>query len=198
MVTPLPSLWSRAYFPPTWLGLRDKTPWHCDWSRGQWWGVQEHWDLLDRWYETNSLGLSFGQGSLVSRAPCVPHPWTFLGITLELPRRCGLGFLWEDSGGSSVSGLTLPFPKRPWFLTEFQPILSLPLYQDRRLVLPYTPTLPTPTELCLPACMLSRFSPVWFFATPWTIACQASLSMGFSRQEKRIEKKKKKKRKAEE
>ena len=31
--------------------------------------------------------------------------------------------------------------------------------------------------------MLSCFSHVWLFATPWTIACQASLSMGFSRQE---------------
>ena len=26
------------------------------------------------------------------------------------------------------------------------------------------------------------FSPVWLFATPWTVACQAPLSMGFSRQ----------------
>ena len=31
-------------------------------------------------------------------------------------------------------------------------------------------------------CMLSRFSHVWLFATPWTVARQA-LSMGFSRQE---------------
>ena len=30
--------------------------------------------------------------------------------------------------------------------------------------------------------MLSHFSPVRFFATPWTVACQAPLSMGFSRQ----------------
>ena len=30
------------------------------------------------------------------------------------------------------------------------------------------------------ACMLSHF---WLFATPWAIACCASLSMGFSRQE---------------
>ena len=30
--------------------------------------------------------------------------------------------------------------------------------------------------------MLSRFSHVWLFATPWTVAHQASLSMGFSRQ----------------
>ena len=31
--------------------------------------------------------------------------------------------------------------------------------------------------------MLSHFSCVWLFATLWTIACQAPLSMGFSRQE---------------
>ena len=30
------------------------------------------------------------------------------------------------------------------------------------------------------ACALSR---VWFFETPWTVVCQVSLSMGFSRQE---------------
>ena len=32
------------------------------------------------------------------------------------------------------------------------------------------------------ACMLNRFSHVWLFATPWTIAHQAPLSMGFSSQ----------------
>ena len=32
-------------------------------------------------------------------------------------------------------------------------------------------------------CMLSCFSHVQLFATLWTIACQAPLSMGFSRQE---------------
>ena len=33
------------------------------------------------------------------------------------------------------------------------------------------------------ACVLSRFSCVWLFVTPWTVARQAPLSMGFSRQE---------------
>ena len=33
------------------------------------------------------------------------------------------------------------------------------------------------------ACLLSHFSHVWLSATPWTTACQAPLSMGFSRQE---------------
>ena len=31
-------------------------------------------------------------------------------------------------------------------------------------------------------CVLSCFSRVWLFVTPWTVACQAPLSMGFSRQ----------------
>ena len=35
----------------------------------------------------------------------------------------------------------------------------------------------------VPACMLSRFSHVQLFATLWTAACQAPLSMGFSKQE---------------
>ena len=32
-------------------------------------------------------------------------------------------------------------------------------------------------------CVLSPFSHVQFFATLWTVACQAPLSMGFSKQE---------------
>ena len=31
--------------------------------------------------------------------------------------------------------------------------------------------------------VLSHFSPVRLFATPWTVACQAPLSMGFSRRD---------------
>ena len=34
-------------------------------------------------------------------------------------------------------------------------------------------------------CMVSRFSRVWLFAPPWTVACQAPLPMGFSMQEYR-------------
>ena len=33
------------------------------------------------------------------------------------------------------------------------------------------------------ACMLSHFSWVPLFVTPWTVACQVPLSMGFPRQE---------------
>ena len=38
-------------------------------------------------------------------------------------------------------------------------------------------------DLRLCVCILSCFSHVWLFATLWTVACQAPLSMGFSRQE---------------
>ena len=37
--------------------------------------------------------------------------------------------------------------------------------------------------VCVCVCALSHFSNVRLFATPWTIAHQVSLSMGFSRQE---------------
>ena len=36
---------------------------------------------------------------------------------------------------------------------------------------------------CVPVYMLSCFSCVWLFVTLWTSACQAPLSVGFSRQE---------------
>ena len=32
-------------------------------------------------------------------------------------------------------------------------------------------------------CLLSQFSHIQLFATPWTVACQGPLSMGFPRQE---------------
>ena len=35
----------------------------------------------------------------------------------------------------------------------------------------------------MPACMLSHFSHIRLFATPWTVAHQVPLYMGFSRQE---------------
>ena len=38
-------------------------------------------------------------------------------------------------------------------------------------------------HIALKGCMLSRLSPVGLFATLWTVALQAPLSMGFSRQE---------------
>ena len=37
--------------------------------------------------------------------------------------------------------------------------------------------------MSLPTCLLIHFSCVRLFATPWPVACQTPLSMGFSRQE---------------
>ena len=42
----------------------------------------------------------------------------------------------------------------------------------------------THTHTCVcGVCVLSHFSHLKLFATLWTVACQAPLSMGFSRQE---------------
>ena len=40
-----------------------------------------------------------------------------------------------------------------------------------------------PDFLCCAMCVLSHFSRVQLFETTWTVARQATLSMGFSRQE---------------
>ena len=38
-------------------------------------------------------------------------------------------------------------------------------------------------SLCMCSCILSHFSHCWLFATPWTVAHQAPLAVGFCRQE---------------
>ena len=51
-------------------------------------------------------------------------------------------------------------------------------------VLPhFPPGKEVPPRKHLHTCVLSRFSSVQLFVTPWTVACQAPLSMGFPRQE---------------
>ena len=39
------------------------------------------------------------------------------------------------------------------------------------------------TLIIVHSCVLSHFSNAWLFVTLWAVACQAPLSMGFSRQE---------------
>ena len=70
----------------------------------------------------------------------------------------------------NLSLLTPSFPraKLGW-------LTSLMWFKEERRVVKFMPL--------SPPCMLSCFSRVRLFVTPWTVACQASLSMGFSRQE---------------
>ena len=42
-----------------------------------------------------------------------------------------------------------------------------------------------PELVCVCMCVCESLSHIPFFVTPWTVACQAPLSMGFSRQEYR-------------
>ena len=70
----------------------------------------------------------------------------------------GLEFGWAPSGvGDGQESLVCyhPWGRKEWGMTE-------------RLK----------RRNCAPS-----FSHVWLFATPWTVACQAPLSMGFFRQE---------------
>ena len=47
----------------------------------------------------------------------------------------------------------------------------------------YRRKVPGTVHACVCVCVLSRFSHIWLFVIPWTVAHQAPLSMGFSRQE---------------
>jgi len=84
-------------------------------------------------------------------------------------------------------------------LTLGQCLWSIPVPYGVRQLVRITGRNVSPSEQCLcptlPGCtapaggqthgawVLSRFSRVQLFETPWTIACQAPLSMGLSRQE---------------
>ena len=57
------------------------------------------------------------------------------------------------------------------------------LWRTRKVLMELTQTMGPSSERKTSVCVLSRFSRVRLFVTPWTVARQAPLSMGFSRQE---------------
>ena len=110
-----------------------------------------------------------------------------------------------------LASFPLPVGVRPhlsslWLLISVLPIG--PLFRSKRVLhLDFTPSLvytrSSKTRLCHTSwgsrtlllaahlgvffmerlCCAWLFIPVWLFVTPWTIACQAPMSVGFSRQE---------------
>ena len=75
--------------------------------------------------------------------------------------------------------LRCPCPSLPWFIPLPGPSFPLSSLIWRAVDQCNFCSLP-----CLfPACVLSHFSGVWLCVTLWTVACQVSLSMRFSRQE---------------
>ena len=72
------------------------------------------------------------------------------------------------SGTTPLGGMTPSLPEAPWGCASIPRACSFILCIGPLLVLP---------------CVLSRFSRVRLFAILWTVARQAPLSMGFSRQE---------------
>ena len=97
------------------------------------------------------------------------HCWLTLSTT-RVPT--DLSFL-------SLSAHPLSFAIRP----EPQPPLTLaqPCPLPASIFLYYTEVCSLPWWLA--ACVLSHFSRIQFFVTLWTVAHEASVSMGFSRQE---------------
>ena len=57
------------------------------------------------------------------------------------------------------------------------------LWRIRKVLMELIQTMGPSSERKTSVCVLSRFSHVRLFVTPWTVARQAPLSMGFSRQE---------------
>ena len=72
------------------------------------------------------------------------------------------------SGTTPLGGMTPSLPEAPWGCASIPRACSFILCIGPLLVLP---------------CVLSHFSHVRLFAILWTVARQAPLSMGFSRQE---------------
>ena len=67
-----------------------------------------------------------------------------------------------------------------WMLTFEDHCSRTPLFSQQKTISKETQFW---NQLVVPVCMLNRFNRVRLYATPWIVACQAPLSMGFSRQE---------------
>ena len=107
--------------------------------------------------------------------------WGVGALAWWLWHRC-VGWKEGNTGSRKTSVLNSNPWMKWWGLTCPNPVPSplvplctrLPFFiQSSRSVFPF--------QSC--AWMLSYLSWVWLFATPWTVAQQAALSMGFSRQE---------------
>ena len=86
---------------------------------------------------------------------------------------------------SNVIKWKIPPGRNRFFLLNLAKCLRMGLSQNHNQH--DRPSEPVPLLLDLPdllcVCMLSCFSRVWLLVTLWTVAHQAPLSMGFSRQE---------------
>ena len=104
----------------------------------------------------------------------------------------------EMATHSSILAWKIPWTEKPGGLQSIAlqgvrhdwndlPPVPVPLKRSHRHILPlrngdYEQDDRSFPSLSPHVCMLSHFNHVWLFAALWTIACQAPLSMGFSRQ----------------
>ena len=90
-----------------------------------------------------------------------------------------------QSIGVSASASVLPMNIQDWFPSRWTSCISL---QSKGLSRVFSSTtvglyIFLKLTVCVYVCVCWHFSRVQLFATPWTIACQSPLSMGFSKQE---------------
>ena len=110
---------------------------------------------------SSSKVTSSAEPSLTSawtRSPCYTPPW-----------RLEVRALKSTCPGSNLSLTVYYLWKEPWI--KVLTFLCLHFFNTAAMRIS-----------CVRACVLSCFSCVWLCATPWTVAHQAPLSMGFSRQ----------------
>ena len=102
----------------------------------------------------------------LSRVRLPATPWT---AAYQAPPSMGF------SRQEYWSGVPLPSPPRPLAFLIFSKVKQLPNILGQRIVHEY--------ETIYVMLLLSHFSHVWLYVTPWTAAYQAPPSLGFSRQE---------------
>ena len=113
---------------------------------------------------------------VVSRA-CFPdlHAHTTVGNFLNQAHKV---LVPGSLQGPGLLGKQMSPPQQP-------PLTPTPhlQHEEVRILLNLQKQTPTESGICTHVCMLSRFSRVQLLETPWTVARQPPLSMGFSRQE---------------
>ena len=143
-------------------------------------------------------GKFHGQGSLADYSPWVRHDWAHTCTHTHTEDEV-IKFKWDPEGGTWCDGLDSLLDDTPEKLPS-SISFSFSLSKHRHWgksedLVRGTRQEASPQQrlnwldlilqscVCVCVCVLSFFSLVWLCATLWTMACQAPLSLGFSRQE---------------
>ena len=126
----------------------------------------------DLYWKQSVLSWKVGTPARESVAPTRPH-WNH-GSKMAIPNGSELTAAPRSHQGheSTQQGKMLTLPHSSYSESVLSSVLIFSIALE-------------PCYVCVCVCVhaLSHFSRVWLFVTPWTVAHQAALSMGFSKQE---------------